>query len=123
MTTIRAVSAVHDALKPLVNNRVWTHHAAEGTTDVRPYIVITPVGLERLTDMKGFTGHAQARIRVDIYHEQLQNLMVLAEVVVNAIDALTSVCATVQSDIDDYDETARIYLKSIDFLIWEQTQS
>ncbi|HEX5277565.1 MAG TPA: hypothetical protein VFW42_07855 [Fluviicoccus sp.] len=123
MTTIRAIAAVHDALKPLVNNRVWTHHAAEGCTDVQPYIVITPISADRLTDYQGFTGHAQARIRVDIYHDQLAKLMTLGEAVVNAIDALTSVCATVQSDIDDYDETVRIYLKSIDFTIWEQTQS
>lgn len=121
MTVIRAVQAVHEALKPLVKDRCW-YMAADEKNTVKPYIVFGQTSIDRLTDMNGYTGHAQIRMQVDIYDDEPMTLAVLGEAVINAIDALTTVSASVQNDNDGYEETNRLFRKSIDFLIWEQTQ-
>jgi len=121
MTTIRANAAIHDALKPLVAGRVWPFVAPE-TNVLRPYIVYTPISSQRLGMLDGYSGHNHVSMQIDIWAEDIETTSRLAETVIQLLEARTDISARVQQDRDDHDSTTNLVRKSLDFLIWEQTQ-
>ena len=121
MTTIRANAAIHDALKTLVAGRVWPFVAPE-TNVLRPYIVYTPISSQRLGMLDGYSGHNQVSMQIDIWAEDIETTSRLAETVIQLLEARTDISARVQQDRDDHDSTTNLVRKSLDFLIWEQTQ-
>lgn len=120
-TTIRANAAVTDALKPLVKNRVWPFVAPE-TNPAAPYIIYTPISSQRLQTLDGYTGHNQVSMQIDIWADDVETTTRLAETVIQLLEARTDISARVQQDRDDHDSTTNLVRKSLDFLIWEQTQ-
>lgn len=121
MTVTRANTAVYNALKPLVNSRVWPLVRSESIKDT-PYIVYTPVSGQRLNTMQGYAGHNDVRMQIDIYTTEPTEGMTLAESVINTLDALDTVSAAIDSDRYEYEQETRLYRTSLDFMIWEQTQ-
>lgn len=121
MTTIRAAAAVTDALKVLVKDRIWPFVAPEGNLET-PYIVYTPLPGQRLQTMEGYSGHNQLTMQIDIWAGDIETTTRLAEAVINLLEARTDISARVQQDRDDHDSTTNLVRKSLDFLIWEQTQ-
>lgn len=120
-TTIRANAAVTDALKPLVKDRVWPFVAPE-TNPGPPYITYTPISSQRLQALEGYTGHNQVSMQIDIWADDVETTTRLAETVISLLEARTDISARVQQDRDDHDSTTNLVRKSLDFLIWEQTQ-
>jgi len=120
-TTIRANAAVTDALKPLVKGRVWPFVAPE-TNPGAPYITYTPISSQRLQALEGYTGHNQVAMQIDIWADDVETTTRLAEIVIQLLEARTDISARVQQDRDDHDSTTNLVRKSLDFLIWEQTQ-
>jgi hypothetical protein len=120
-TTIRANAAVTDALKPLVSNRVWPFVAPE-TNPGAPYITYTPISSQRLQTLDGYAGHNQVSMQIDIWADDIETTTRLAETVIQLLEARSDISARVQQDRDDHDSTTNLVRKSLDFLIWEQTQ-
>ena len=121
MTTIRANAAVTEALKPLVSGRVWPFVAPE-INSATPYIIYTPISSQRLQTLDGYAGHNQVSMQIDIWADDIETTTRLAETVIQQLEALTDISARVQQDRDDHDSTTNLVRKSLDFLIWEQTQ-
>ena len=121
MTTIRANAAVTEALKPLVSGRVWPFVAPE-INSATPYIIYTPISSQRLQTLDGYAGHNQVSMQIDIWADDIETITRLAETVIQQLEALTDISARVQQDRDDHDSTTNLVRKSMDFLIWEQTQ-
>lgn len=120
-TTIRANAAVTDALRPLVKDRVWPFVAQE-TNPAAPYIIYTPISSQRLQTLDGYAGHNQVSMQIDIWAADVETTTRLAETVIQLLEARTDISARVQQDRDDHDSTTNLVRKSLDFLIWEQTQ-
>ena len=120
-TTIRANAAVNDALSSLVHGRIRPLVAAE-TNPATPYIVYTPISSQRLQTLAGYAGHNQVAMQIDIWAGDIETTTRLAETVINLLEARTDISARVQQDRDDHDSTTNLVRKSLDFLIWEQTQ-
>lgn len=120
-TTIRANAAVTDALKPLVNGRLWPLVAQE-TNPGTPYIIYTPITGQRLQTLNGYSGHNQVSMQIDIWADDIETTTRLSETVIQLLEARTDISARVQQDRDDHDPTTNLVRKSLDFLIWEQTQ-
>lgn len=120
-TTIRANAAVTDALKPLVKGRVWPFVAPE-TNPGPPYITYTPISSQRLQAFDGYTGQNQVAMQIDIWADDIETTTRLAETVIQLLEARSDISARVQQDRDDHDSTTNLVRKSLDFLIWEQTQ-
>ena len=120
-TTIRANAAVNDALSSLVHGRIWPLVAAE-TNPATPYIVYTPISSQRLQTLAGYAGHNQVAMQIDIWADDVETTSRMAETVIQLLEARTDISARVQQDRDDHDSTTNLVRKSLDFLIWEQTQ-
>ena len=91
----------------------------EGADSANPYIIYSKVSSIPDTTMDGFSGHEYARVQIDIYHDDYDELDILANTVIDTIQTNInpSEFLTRQHLIDD----SGLYRQSIDWQLWTST--
>lgn len=117
---MNAGQQLYPILKELVAGRVYQLVRREGADMTLPYIVYSPISSVPENDLDGYTGHESARIQIDIYHDDYDELDVLTD----------NVIATINNNIQPseyqgrrhlYESEDDLFRQSIDYEFWTKT--
>ena len=114
---------LYQLLSPLVTNedgsgRVYPKYAPEGQTVTLPYIIYRTISNLPDDSMDGVSGHEWVRVQIDIYHDNYDDGINLAN---NAVDVLNANIKPMvyhgMTEPDEPDPT--IYRQSFDVEFWQ----
>lgn len=110
---------LYPILNPLVLGRVFPLQRWNGASKSTPYIIYTPIDSIPDNTMDGFSGHEYARVQIDIYHDNYDQLDVLANKVIDEISKKIPQAEFLnrQHLIDD----SGLYRQSMDWQLWTST--
>lgn len=115
-----ASEVLYQVLGPIFNDRVGPHPLPEGFEKSVTYITYQGISNENLSTLKGWTGHSQVRVQVNVYnHEEIQ-CQKEAIRVIWAMDEQRLVSSSIADQVDGgFDVDTQLYCQQIDFYIWQ----
>lgn len=117
---MNAGQQLYPILKELVDGRVYQLVRRQGADTTLPYIVYTPISTLPVNCLDGYTGHESARMQIDIYHDDYDELDKLADKVIATINE-TIKPSEYQGRRQLYESESDLFRQSIDFEFWIKT--
>lgn len=117
---MNAGQQLYPILSPLVDGRVFPMQRWEGADSNQPYIIYTPIDTIPDSTMDGFSGHEYARVQIDIYHHHYDQLDVLANQVIAAIQNQIPRAEFLNRQ-HLIDNDSQLYRQSMDWQLWTST--
>ena len=92
------------------------------SADVLPAVVYSRIAGVRENSLSGYVNLENAVVQVEIYTADLDGRRILGDNITTALTASTSFNAILsESPFDDYDDEYQIYIRTMDFSIWNKT--
>ncbi|MGY5392761.1 hypothetical protein [Acinetobacter sp. NigerLNRRAM0016] len=115
-----ASELVYQVLGPLFSDRVGPHPLPEGFDKSSTYLTYQGISNVALTTVKGWTGHDQVRIQVNVYNHdniQCEKDAIQAKWAMGEQKILS--CEVIGQSDGGLDEETQLYCQQIDFYIWQ----
>lgn len=112
---------IYSVLGPLFNDRVSPHPLPIGFDKSEVYVTYQGISGTPLNTVKGWTGHSQHRVQINIFHPDIVVCEKAKNKVIWAMDEQRYASCTVIDERDEgLDEETQVYQQQVDFLIWQE---
>ena len=102
-----------------ISTRIYPEHRPPA--DALPAVVFSRVSGLRVNTLGGYSNLENAQIKVECYSANVDGRRALADAVIGAMSAAVSYSALLNdSPFDDYDDEAGVYIRTMDFSIWNR---
>lgn len=102
-----------------LTTRIYPEHRPPA--DALPAVVFSRVSGLRVNHLGGYSNLENAQIQVECYSSAVDGRRALADAVIGALSSAVTFSALLHdSPFDDYDDEAAMYIRTMDFSIWNR---
>lgn len=103
----------------VLTTRIYPEHRPPA--DALPAVVYSRVSGLRVNHLTGYSNLENAQIQFECYASAVDGRRALADAVIGALSSAVAFSALLNdSPFDDYDDEAEMYIRTMDFSIWNR---